>query len=824
MVATRSGLRVDSSSETTQKNSSSVQATPSAGRRTRSTAQQAEGRVQQTCEEPSSQLSLTPVTSTKRCTRKSRLHSPPLPSTPVDSVHDADVSDVESACSAVSTTAPPVTRSRVKTRLLRAGSLEHEEISEVESCSSVASTSKSGLRSSRSTRRKLAPQSSDSAPAERDVKPDLGSEAESCSSVMSKSQRVPRGQKKAPLTRSCVKLQTVGSEVSDSDSCTSSSLGRASRRRPRPIPISLEDMSESSQSPQTGRQTRATGRKAAAPVDVTETPSYDSEGFESGPTYSLSRNNKKQPTGRKAEDSEIEAMDISSSFGSPCSTQSGETPSSSRANSRTSSRGRLASRRSARKPVSVPEVTAESADCRLESTLTAGDEDRTLLEEGHLQTSEGVNDPCSSDADTQIENRDVPNTSAEESHISAPACAEKADEESAVITKDQEEELSPEDKDEDASDVEMMQETVPPSERAQPSPSVAVTTPEEASETTEEVVEKQEAADVTEEEEEVSRLKTDTQKVVEDPVQSTKTVSLLDSSDDDDDDSGEEQECEEEEEKRGGPSNMSAESVKGLFMIDTRPGQDADELYYREDEEVTNKTHQEEEEEDEEFVDEEEEEDDEDTQILFSSRSAHLKEMSSRIDPGIRVKELGGLYISFDGSKSKPVSSSLPKLKEKKNLDEVMKKSVIGPDFEKKDAVPPYSESKQALKLKHRAEREMSTGDGWFNMKAPELTQELKGDLKVLKMRGSLDPKRFYKKNDRDGFPKYFQIGTVVDNSADFYHSQIPKKERKRTMVEELLADADFRHKNKKRYQQIMAEKAALGADRRRRKKKFHKK
>lgn len=31
-----------------------------------------------------------------------------------------------------------------------------------------------------------------------------------------------------------------------------------------------------------------------------------------------------------------------------------------------------------------------------------------------------------------------------------------------------------------------------------------------------------------------------------------------------------------------------------------------------------------------------------------------------------------------------------------------MKKSIIGPDFEKKDAVPPYSESKQALKLKHR--------------------------------------------------------------------------------------------------------------------------
>uniref|UniRef100_A0A3Q0QZR0 Fcf2 pre-rRNA processing C-terminal domain-containing protein n=1 Tax=Amphilophus citrinellus TaxID=61819 RepID=A0A3Q0QZR0_AMPCI len=199
--------------------------------------------------------------------------------------------------------------------------------------------------------------------------------------------------------------------------------------------------------------------------------------------------------------------------------------------------------------------------------------------------------------------------------------------------------------------------------------------------------------------------------------------------------------------------------------------------------------------------------------------------LSSRIDPGLRVKELGGLYISFDGSKSKPVSSSLKKLKEKKIQDEVMKKSVIGPDFEKKDSVPPYSESKHALKLKRRAEREKSTGDGWFNMKAPEITQELKGDLQVLKMRGSLDPKRFYKKNDRDGFPKYFQVGTVVDNAADFYHSRIPKKERKRTMVEELLADAEFRQKNKKRYQHIMAEKAAQEAGKRnKKKKKFHKK
>lgn len=38
-----------------------------------------------------------------------------------------------------------------------------------------------------------------------------------------------------------------------------------------------------------------------------------------------------------------------------------------------------------------------------------------------------------------------------------------------------------------------------------------------------------------------------------------------------------------------------------------------------------------------------------------------------------------------------------------------------------------------------------------------------------------------------------FQIAKVVDNPADFYHSRIPKKQRKRTLVDELLADADFR-------------------------------
>ncbi|CAB1324412.1 unnamed protein product, partial [Coregonus sp. 'balchen'] len=321
-------------------------------------------------------------------------------------------------------------------------------------------------------------------------------------------------------------------------------------------------------------------------------------------------------------------------------------------------------------------------------------------------------------------------------------------------------------------------------------------------------------------------------------IQKSGVISLLESSEEEEDDNSQHSEEEGDESERQGPDGeeeavcvedagpsrpqaaaaAQSSAPVGLFVVDTRPGLQSDEQYYVDEKEVDTEGDTEaieEEQDEEECVDQE---GDEDAQVLFTSRNPQLKELSSRIDPGLRLKELGGLYINFDGSKSKIVSNSLKKLKEQKSQDELMKKSVIGPEFEKKDAVPPYRESKQAAKLKRKVEREETAGDSWFNMRAPEMTEQLKGDLKALKMRGAMDPKRFYKKNDRDGFPKYFQVATVVDSPVDFYHSRVPKKDRKRTMVEELLADAEFRHNNKKKYQQIMTEKAAIGAGKKNRK------
>ncbi|NXD38872.1 TDIF2 protein, partial [Copsychus sechellarum] len=268
--------------------------------------------------------------------------------------------------------------------------------------------------------------------------------------------------------------------------------------------------------------------------------------------------------------------------------------------------------------------------------------------------------------------------------------------------------------------------------------------------------------------------------------------------------------------------------VEGLFAIDTEPGMSSSQKYYLDDvnhdsdaeskHEGGEKDKESDLEEDEEELIDEDEKDEDDDLLKNKVDVLHL---SSSIDPGLNIKKLGGLYISFDAKSQKPRSSAVEPLKKKK--DQLLQKSVITPDFERKECVPPYRESLRQLKKQRRAEREKTTGDGWFGMKAPEITSELKNDLKVLKMRASLDPKHFYKKNDRDGLPKYFQVGTVVDSPIDFYHGRIPKKQRKRTIVEELLADSEFRRYNKKKYQEIMSEKAAFAAGKRnRKKKKFH--
>ncbi|KAJ1672798.1 Deoxynucleotidyltransferase terminal-interacting protein 2, partial [Spiromyces aspiralis] len=110
-----------------------------------------------------------------------------------------------------------------------------------------------------------------------------------------------------------------------------------------------------------------------------------------------------------------------------------------------------------------------------------------------------------------------------------------------------------------------------------------------------------------------------------------------------------------------------------------------------------------------------------------------------------------------------------------------------------------------------KKQQQETAGAGWFGMKAPIVTPELKRDLRVLKLRNALDPKRFYRKDDREEVPKYFEVGTVIEGPTEFYSGRLTRKERKRTIVEELMADTEARRYFKRKYKEIQSEKQSGG-------------
>ncbi|KAH7727141.1 Protein Y49F6B.2 [Aphelenchoides avenae] len=137
-----------------------------------------------------------------------------------------------------------------------------------------------------------------------------------------------------------------------------------------------------------------------------------------------------------------------------------------------------------------------------------------------------------------------------------------------------------------------------------------------------------------------------------------------------------------------------------------------------------------------------------------------------------------------------------------------MKRAAIQPGFDQKSHSEVAPKSFRGAKRQRKAEREKTKGTEWYDLPATEMTEERRRDLELVQMRDALDSKTHYRRNDRDVLPKYFQIGKVIETKADYYSSRVVKKQRKRTMVEELLADHEVVAKNKRRYDKIMAREA----------------
>lgn len=112
----------------------------------------------------------------------------------------------------------------------------------------------------------------------------------------------------------------------------------------------------------------------------------------------------------------------------------------------------------------------------------------------------------------------------------------------------------------------------------------------------------------------------------------------------------------------------------------------------------------------------------------------------------------------------------------------------------------------------HGADRKQgpkdTLGADWFNLPRTNLTPELKRDLQALRMRDvAAMGKQFFKKDARkDLIPEYSQVGTIIAGATDGVNSRLTRKEKKRTIVEEILSSENV-GKLKSKYQDIQEKK-----------------
>ena len=92
-------------------------------------------------------------------------------------------------------------------------------------------------------------------------------------------------------------------------------------------------------------------------------------------------------------------------------------------------------------------------------------------------------------------------------------------------------------------------------------------------------------------------------------------------------------------------------------------------------------------------------------------------------------------------------------------------------------------------------------------MKPATLDGTMKGDIKMVEMRNYLDPKRFYKNPDK--IRKVLHVGTVIEGAAEYTTNRMTKKERKQSLVGEIIADKQIKDYTKRKYVEIQQEKEA---------------
>lgn len=193
---------------------------------------------------------------------------------------------------------------------------------------------------------------------------------------------------------------------------------------------------------------------------------------------------------------------------------------------------------------------------------------------------------------------------------------------------------------------------------------------------------------------------------------------------------------------------------------------------------------------------------------VFKSNSFFKLNNNLMLSGKINGRNLLSSSAGQKGNKSNNKKSAMVSNQRKANpIEEAQRNSAIyDPNI---NAAPPLIPAK--------SKREKTLGKGWFDMKPATLDGSMKGDIKMVEMRNYLDPKRFYKNPDK--IKKVLHVGTVVEGAAEYTTNRMTKKERKQSLVGEIIADKQIKEYTKRKYVEIQQEKEAKSGRKKRSKK-----
>jgi len=141
---------------------------------------------------------------------------------------------------------------------------------------------------------------------------------------------------------------------------------------------------------------------------------------------------------------------------------------------------------------------------------------------------------------------------------------------------------------------------------------------------------------------------------------------------------------------------------------------------------------------------------------------------------------------------------------EGQRVNEVLSLSIK--NMEKK-LPPTVLQRKQRLK-KWKKMKQNTTGKNWYDLKAPNLTPQLKQNLRLLNLRNYIFKDAHFKApDDKKNLPKYFETGTVIEGPTEFYSARVPKSERAKSFVDELMHDSELKKYTKRKFLDLNHEK-----------------